>query len=166
MKCEEIQQNLVAYLDLKAKASERRQVESHLLECAACRERAEGFRTVWGLLDELPVVSPSPAFDAGVRVRVAQEPRARFWTWAVPSPRVALAGFALIVMSVWLTSFPPARQPAFPVVAQGSEAEFRMIKDLPVLENYDVLANFDVLSDLPEDAQRQPDQPQPGQPQM
>ena len=31
----------------------------------------------------------------------------------------------------------------------SSEAEFRMIQDLPVLENYDVLVSFDVLSQLP-----------------
>jgi hypothetical protein len=31
----------------------------------------------------------------------------------------------------------------------SSEADFRMINDLPELENYDVLTNFDALSDLP-----------------
>jgi hypothetical protein len=31
----------------------------------------------------------------------------------------------------------------------NSEEQFRMIKDLGVLENYDVLSNFDALSDLP-----------------
>jgi anti-sigma factor RsiW len=165
MNCEEIEKNLVAYLDIKAQPSERRQVETHLSECAACRERAEGFRLVWGLLDELPMVSPSPAFDAGVRARVAQEPRAGLWTWAVPSPRLALAGFALVMLSLWLSSFPPARQPVVAVTAQaqGSEAEFRMIKDLPVLEDFDVLANFDALSDLPVAPQAMPersDQPQ------
>jgi predicted anti-sigma-YlaC factor YlaD len=51
MNCQEIEKNLVAYLDIKAQPSERRQVETHLSECAACRERAEGFRLVWGLLD-------------------------------------------------------------------------------------------------------------------
>jgi anti-sigma factor RsiW len=163
MNCQEIEKNLVAYLDIKAKPSERRQVETHLSECAACRERAEGFRLVWGLLDELPMVSPSPAFDAGMRARVAREPRAAFWTWALPSPRLALAGFALVMLSLWLSSFPPARQPVVAVTAQGSEAEFRMIKDLPVLEDFDVLANFDALSDLPVTPQAIPghsDQPQ------
>ena len=29
------------------------------------------------------------------------------------------------------------------------ETDFRMIRDLPVLENYDVLSKFDVLSELP-----------------
>ncbi|MGH9593568.1 MAG: hypothetical protein ACRD5L_10785, partial [Bryobacteraceae bacterium] len=31
-----------------------------------------------------------------------------------------------------------------------ADADFRMIRDLPVLENYDVLSKFDALSELPE----------------
>jgi hypothetical protein len=31
----------------------------------------------------------------------------------------------------------------------SEEADFRMIRDLPVLENYDVLSKFDALSELP-----------------
>ena len=71
---------------------------------------------------------------------------------------------ALVVVSVWLASFQPAQRQTN-VVAQvtGSETEFRMIKDLPVLEDYDVLMNFDPLSDLPaQPAQQVPVQ----QPQM
>ena len=149
MNCEQLQETLVAYLDIKAKPSERRQVEAHLAECAACRGRAEEFQLLWGVLDELPAVPPSPAFDAAVRARVAQEPRrASFWSGVRPSPRLAFAGTALVVLSLWLSSsVPPARQQV--ATAQpGSEAEFRMIKDLPVLEDYDVLADFDALSDL------------------
>jgi anti-sigma factor RsiW len=164
MNCEQLQETLVAYLDIKAQPSERRQVEAHLSQCAACRNRAEEFQLLWGVLDELPAVLPSPAFDAAVRARVAQEPRrAGFWNWARPSPRLAFAGTALVVLSLWLSSsVPPARQPVATVVPQGSEAEFRMIKDLPVLEDYDVLADFDALSDLsvPSQAAAQPVHPQ------
>jgi anti-sigma factor RsiW len=149
MNCEQLQETLVAYLDIKAKPSERRQVAAHLAECAACRVRAEQFRLLWGVLDELPMVPPSPAFDAAVRARVAQEPRrTSFWNWARPAPRLAFAAAALVVLSLWLSSsVPPARQQVA-TAQQGSEAEFRMIKDLPVLEDYDVLADFDALSDL------------------
>jgi hypothetical protein len=31
----------------------------------------------------------------------------------------------------------------------SAEADFGMIRDLPVLENYDVLSKFDALSELP-----------------
>jgi anti-sigma factor RsiW len=148
MNCQRIEKNLIAYLDGKANPSQRREVEAHLAECAACRERAEQFRVLWGVLDELPVISPSPSFDAAVHAHLREPRRAGLWTWLVPSPRVAFAVTALVVFSVWLSSFPPAHSPTV-VAAPSSEADFKMIEDLPVLENYDVLANFDALSELP-----------------
>ena len=66
---------------------------------------------------------------------------------------MAFAVAALLVLGVWLTFMPPARQPASNTIAstqaRGSEAEFTVIKNLPVLEDYDVLSNFDALSELP-----------------
>ena len=162
MNCGHTEKKLVAYLDGKLHTAERRQFEAHLAVCAACRERAEGFRSVWDVLAELPALAPSPAFDASVRARVEQEPRrAGFWSWIVPSPRMAFAATALLIASIWLSSFPPARVPVtHPAGAaiQNTEAEFGMIKDLPVLEDYDVLTSFDALSELPV---RQTAQPQP-----
>ena len=71
----------------------------------------------------------------------------------MPSPRMAFAATALLIASVWLSSFQPARMPAVHSPAglsnQNAEAEFGMIKDLPVLEDYDVLTSFDALSELP-----------------
>ena len=163
MKCEEMEQNLIAYLDGKASPAERRGIEAHVAGCAECREQVAEFRLLWGVLDELPMVTPSASFDAAVRARVAQESqRASFWSWLVPTPRMAFAVTALVIVSVWL-AFIPARAAADERGGGGSEAEFRMIKDLPVLEDYDVLMNFDPLSDLP----AQPPQQVPvQQPQM
>lgn len=161
MNCAHTEKNLVAYLDGKLHSSERRQFEEHLATCAACRERAEGFRSVWNALDGLPEIMPSPAFDARVRARVEQEPRrAGFWSWIVPSPRMAFAATALLIASIWLSSFQPARMtPVHPPAGAGNqnaEAEFGMIKDLPVLEDYDVLTSFDALSELPVRQSAQP----------
>jgi hypothetical protein len=131
----------------------RRRAEGHLAECAACRERAAQFRLLWSVLDEAPAPAPSPSFDAAVRGLVAQEPRrVNLWAWLVPSPRMAMAVAALLVLSTWLATVPITRQtapPAAAAVSEGSEAEFSMIQDLPVLEDYDTLSSFDVLSELP-----------------
>lgn len=161
MNCKTIETSLIAYLDSKAPPAERREVQAHLDACSACRTRAEEFRALWGVLDELPQVAPSPAFDAAVRARVAQEPRAGMWAWLVPSPRMAFALAAMLVLSVWLTSMPEQRQasPNELAVAHGSEAEFTVIKNLPVLENYDVLSNFDALSEIPVQPEAAPAQP-------
>ena len=149
MKCERMEKRLIAYLDGRASAAERREVEAHLAACGACRTRAGEFRALWGVLDEVPPVEVSPAFDARLRARVAAEPpRESWWAWLVPSPRLAFAASLLLVLSLWISSL-PQNPPQAPAAAPGSEAEFKMIKDLPVLEDYDVLANFEALSVLP-----------------
>ncbi|MFY9583905.1 MAG: zf-HC2 domain-containing protein [Candidatus Acidiferrales bacterium] len=148
MNCERIEKQMIAYMDGRASSAERREVEAHLADCGACRTRAEEFRLLWGVLDEAPQLEVSPAFDARLRARIAAEPsRPGLWGRLVPSPRLALAVSLLLVLSVWISSV-PAPGPAVAEVAQ-SEAEFKMIKDLPVLEDYDVLANFEALSELP-----------------
>jgi anti-sigma factor RsiW len=148
MNCEKMGKHLIAYLDARTNPGWRRQIEAHLAECQTCRQRAGQLRELWGLLDELPALLPSPGFDAAVRARIAREPqRAGFWGWlAAPSPRLAIGVTALLVFSVWLSSLP--RQ-APPPRSGGVEAEFRMIEDLPMLEDYDVLSNFEALSELP-----------------
>jgi anti-sigma factor RsiW len=154
MNCRQTEKKLVGYLDGKLAIAERHQLEAHLANCTACQERAAGFRSVWDVLDELPALAPSSAFDSRVRSRVRQEPvRAGFWSWIVPSPRIAIAATALLIASIWLSSFQPARlvvtHPAGGAAVQNTEAEFGMIKDLPVLEDYDVVTSFDALSELP-----------------
>jgi len=139
MNCGHTEKKLVAYLDGRLTMAERRQFEAHLALCAVCRERAQGFRSVWDALDELPPLAPSPAFDSRVKARLAQEQRrAGFWSWIMPSPRMAFAATALLIASIWLSSFQPAQLPVTHAPAgspaQNTEAEFGMIKDLPVLE--------------------------------
>ncbi len=89
------------------KASEMREVEAHLKTCAACLLRVNEFRALSGLLDELPQIEPSGAFDARVRARVAAEPVKQSW-WAVfaPSLRVVFAAAMLLVATVWIGSRP------------------------------------------------------------
>lgn len=173
MKCQQIERSLLAYLDTRATPAERRQVETHLAECSACTERVDQFRLLFGALDELPAVAPSVNFDAAVRARVAQEPpSAAFWAALLAAPRLVFALTALMVFSVWLASFSPSGGPVTTgtskavaqMTSRSSEAEFGMIKNLPVLEDYDVLANFDVLSELP--SERAAGQPQSKQPDL
>ena len=155
--CAAIESKLIVYLDGRAAPAERHAVEEHLSGCASCRTRAEEFRALSSVLDDLPAISPSPAFDASLRARIAAEPAPRsFWNW-LPSPRLAFAVTALVVMSVWLSSGP--RVTTSPsVVSQAiqsirdkvtAESDFGMIRDLPVLENFDVVSKFDALSELP-----------------
>jgi len=136
-----MENKILGYVDGRLKEAERLEVEKHLAACPACRMRVNEFRAVSGLLDELPVIEPSPAFDLRVHARVAAEPvKQSWWAWFTPSPRVAFAASMLLLASIWIGT-PPVSAPQ---VAQ---------EDIPVLENYDVLSNFDVLTELPQPAQ-------------
>jgi anti-sigma factor RsiW len=158
--CAALESKLVEYLDGRARPAERHAVEEHLSTCASCRTRAEEFRSLWGALDDLPAISPSPAFDASLRARIAAEPPRRgFWDW-LPSPRLAFAVTALVAMSVWLSSGPRVITNPSAVSHEiqrietskatvTAESDFGMIRDLPVLENFDVVSKFDALSELP-----------------
>jgi anti-sigma factor RsiW len=137
-----MEERILAYVDGRAKVSERREMEVHLATCAACRLRVNEFRAVTGLLDELPEIEPSAAFDARVRARVAAEPvKQSWWAWLAPSPRVAFAASLLLLATVWIGMHSNSNQPA---VTQ---------EDIPVLENYDVLSNFEPLTELPQPLQ-------------
>lgn len=155
MKCHEVENVLIAYLDRRANSAERRELEEHLADCAPCRTRAEEFRKVWNVLDEVPSIEPSLGFDARLRQRVAAEPRPSWTGWFVPQPRLAFSMALLIALSVWMAKMPPAKSLEGEL---GAKQRFEMIKDLPVLENYDVLSKFDALSELA------PAEPQPAQP--
>jgi anti-sigma factor RsiW len=139
MSCSRMESKILGYIDGRLKEGERREVEKHLAGCAVCRLRVNEFRAVSGLLDELPVIEPSPEFDLRVHARVAAEPVKRDW-WAafLPAPRVAFAAAMLLLASVWIGRY---SNPSQPQIAQ---------EDIPVLENYDVISNFDPLTELPQ----------------
>jgi anti-sigma factor RsiW len=150
MKCEDVSKELIAYLDRRTNSAERMEVEEHLATCAACRTRAEEFRKVWNVLDEMPVQEPSLGFDARIRQRIADEPRSGWFRWFVPQPRLALSMALLVVLCVWVSRLPRDYSTTTTMPAPVTEQQqFQVIENLGVLENYDVLSKFDALSELP-----------------
>jgi anti-sigma factor RsiW len=138
MSCDRMEGKILAYIDGRLKQSERLDVEKHLNACAACKLRVQEFRAVNSLLDELPQIEPSEAFDLRVYARVAAEPvKQSWWAWLHVSPRAAFAGVALALAALWIGSL-PTEQPAIDA------------KDLPVVESsdYDVISSFAPLADL------------------
>ena len=142
MSCGRMEKKILGYVDGRLKESERLELGKHLKTCAACRLRVNEFRAVSGLLDELPVIEPSEAFDLRVHARVAAEPvKQSWWAWFAPSPRVAFAASMLLLATVWIGKESGTTQPQ---IAQD---------DVEVLENYDVLSNFELLTELPQPVQ-------------
>jgi anti-sigma factor RsiW len=151
---------ILPYVDGRLKAGELRKVETHLTTCAACRLRVNEFRAVAGLIDELPQIEPSEAFDLRVQARVAAEPvKKSWWTWYAPSPRVAFAASMLLLATIWIGSRPAVQVNA----PNGGQSAAIDPNDLPVLENYDVLSSFEPLTDLPQPVQADEDQPDSNQ---
>lgn len=150
MSCEKMESRILGYIDGRLKESERPDVEKHLAACASCQLRVEEFRAVSGLLDELPVIEPSPAFDARVHALVAAEPvKQSWWAWLHVSPRVAFAASMLLLATLWLGFYQrPSTQP-LPWNGNSQVADEQMMQDLPVLEDHDVLSNFEPLKELP-----------------
>lgn len=146
MNCEQMDTRLVAYMDGRATAVERAEVEAHLAGCAGCRARVEEFRRLWSVLDEAPGLEVSPGFDARLRQRIAAEPQRSWLGGLIPQPRLALAMSLLLALAAWMTTFPP---PGNKVSEVAQEEEFKMIKELPVLEDLDVLTGFEALSEVP-----------------
>ncbi len=146
MGCERMESRILGYVDGRLKKSERLELEKHLADCTPCRLRVQEFRAVSGLLDELPMIEPSPEFDTRVHARVAAEPvpKASWWSWLHVSPRIAFAACMLLVMALWIgyRAETTVQQP----IPNDDQA---MLQDLPVLEDHDVLQNFEPLKNLP-----------------
>jgi anti-sigma factor RsiW len=149
MSCEKIASRMLGYIDGRLKESERAEVEKHLASCSPCALRVEEFRAVSGLLDELPVIEPSPEFDTRVHALVAAEPvKKDWWAWLRVPPRIALVASALLIAALWLGFYQRPQQP-LPWANNPQVADEQMMQDLPVLEDHDVLANFEPLKELP-----------------
>jgi len=148
MSCAKTLSEILPYIDGRLQAKGRSEIEKHLATCACCRLRMEQFRTVAVLLDQLPVVEPSLAFDARVRALAAGAAvKQGWWPLLKVSTRVALAASALLVVALWLCFYERPRAPALPW-SDPQIADEQMLQDLPVLEDHDVLSNFEPLREL------------------
>ncbi len=138
-----MEKKIMGYVDGRLKEGERLEMEKHLAACAACRLRVSEFRAVDVLLDELPMIEPSAAFDVRMQARVAAEPaKQSWWAWFAPSPRVAFAASMLLLATMWIGS----RGPDSSLSAADVD---KINQEMSVLENYDVISDFAPLTELP-----------------
>jgi anti-sigma factor RsiW len=161
MSCTRMENRILAYVDGRLKESERLEMGKHLATCAACQLRVNEFRAVSSLLDEVPQIEPSAAFDVRVRARVAAEPvKQGWWAWFAPSPRVAFAASLLLLATVWIGYESKTAMP----FDNPKEADAQMMQEMQVLDDEDVISNFDPLKDLPQPVQQEDQTNQTGQP--
>lgn len=106
--CARLERQLQPWLDGALSPSESALLQGHLALCGACRSAADRYRTLWGLLGQLPVQAPSPAFRSRVLAGLPVHGGPRL-TWV---PGVALALGFLAAGSAALLSLLLAALPA------------------------------------------------------
>lgn len=105
MSCEELSEELSAYVDDELSPAERERLEAHLQGCDRCRLELQSLHTVSRLVASLPQVEPAPAFADAIKAQL-RPPRRR---WLRPiSPFVgdlvpALAVAAVLLIAVTVT---------------------------------------------------------------
>jgi anti-sigma factor RsiW len=156
-----MENRILAYVDGRLKESERLEMEKHISACGACQLRVSEFRAVTLLLDEVPQIKPSAAFDVRVRARIAAEPvKLGWWAWFTPSPRVAFATSLLLLATVWIGYESKTQLPG----VDQKEMDAQMMQEIQTLDDQDVISNFDPLKDLPQPVQPEDQTNQTGQP--
>ena len=83
------------------------ELETHLQECAECRNLAEAQRAVWGMLEVWKPIEVSPDFDAKLYARIARERTESGWRrWLFWKPVAALAGVGAVLALALLVRMP------------------------------------------------------------
>ena len=163
------EESLVPYVDGRLSGAERAQFDTHLASCGACRERVDELRALLGVLGEWTLEQPSPAFDAALRARWAEE-RDQGTGWFSLRPVYGAALAAAVVIASAVALWPPATvelpplpqapgvaqapqpgQPSAPTLPQPSPSQsngtdaLAVLDNSVLLENYDMLTQFDIL---------------------
>jgi len=116
--CHNIETLSMAFLDDELVAEERRELELHLLDCAACRQRVDTERTEIALIRKSLVAPPasallkariSRALDAEDVAAIRRE-RGRWSRWLLPGSAIAAAAAALLVVFTGLAGDPRSQE--------------------------------------------------------
>jgi anti-sigma factor RsiW len=138
--------------------AERAQVETHLVECAACRSAREG---IAHLMSELARTAPVPppihwgAYRAELRERIERRgsrPGA-LWSWLVrPAPALVAAGLVAALVYVGLPGTAPGPGTPDPLALDSTILASRLdlLARLDVVQHLDLLEDFNVIGELDE----------------
>ncbi len=143
--CEEIQPELVAWLDEQLAPQRRSEVETHLAGCPDCQAELAGLRQALRAVDDLPASQPSAGLQGRFDERFERERvgwlRA-VWAWLRrPVPAVALGSglAALVLVSIWVTR---------PAGLDANPDELAIARHLDLFADYEAIEKLDLLQDL------------------
>ncbi len=96
------QAKLDAFLDGELPSEERREVESHLADCAECRRECETWRRITAAILRPPEIAPDEAFVRRVMTHIPEpEPSPTPWFPPWLTPALGLAAAGLVIILAW-----------------------------------------------------------------
>jgi len=116
------------YLDSALDESSRRQVASHLAQCAECRARLEEWQEVFSGLASLPEIPLDRDLTPRVLARLPGRPASRCW-WLV----LGLQGAVVLATLLWLIA---QWQGRLPILDRGMFLDWLLRMPIPPLESY------------------------------
>jgi anti-sigma factor RsiW len=101
MKCNDVQQQIKAYLDEELTGRDAEAISSHIKSCPSCSKEAALLSRTWDILLELPGPETVPDLVPATLYRIGEESDAsfvqRFSRWLLPVPAPAFAAIALVL---------------------------------------------------------------------
>lgn len=142
-------ENLTLYHYGELEPSDRARVESHLLECAACRHELAQLQSV---LEVLPKRKPefSPQEIRTFNARVNRRLHRRFRRFFEPSLGWSLAASTAVLLMMILYAPAPGPQQSSTKVTRQISGEIERLPDPELLLNLELLENLDLLQELEE----------------
>jgi anti-sigma factor RsiW len=139
MNCQDIKEELVAYLDDELDPDTRAEIEAHLESCAACRAEREAYTATLQAVGKLAAPGLTPDFKR--RFFRDFDDAQRRPPWILRPLTLAGAGLAAgaLVLVLLLVPGQPARQ---------AKVDAVIASHLELFEDYEAISNLDVLEDF------------------
>ena len=144
MNCNQIEEQMPAYLDGDLPDSEMENLEEHFHACSHCQQELEKLEKTWSLLEVWQPVEPSPIFRAMVWEKIRQRPvpvsSFRALLRGLKLGMSSMAAACLVVGLTWAAALPgPADGDAGQPIPQSAtlksiDAAENLASDLPLGE--------------------------------
>ncbi len=103
MRCQQATELMSLELDHLLDQAQRRDLQTHLSECADCQQTWSAMRQVSLLLEDTPMVAPAPGFVARVQERITQTLAARQARKQLVTGYLILGAGVLLLLALPLT---------------------------------------------------------------
>jgi len=108
MTCADVERDLDAYVDRELDPAAQGAVRNHLLDCLACRRRADDRGALGRLIRSLPYHTAPDRLRARAVAPVMRWPRRRMLTWAAAATLVVAASGGVALRRSWPTAETPS----------------------------------------------------------